>query len=52
MKNNICYFIHTCDDYEKFWSGWFDSFQKFWPKDLNWNVYFVNETDDVHFTDD
>ena len=51
MKNNICYFIHTCDEYAKFWSGWFDSFQKFWPKDLNWNVYFVNETDDVHFTD-
>ena len=52
MKNNICYFIHTCDEYAKFWDGWYDSFKKFWPKDLNWNIYFANETDDVYFTDD
>tara|TARA_R100000152_G_C6781847_1_gene217332 strand:+ start:3823 stop:8139 length:4317 start_codon:yes stop_codon:yes gene_type:complete len=52
VKNNICYFVHTCDDYSKFWDGWFDSFQKFWPKDLDWNVYFVNETDEISFSDD
>ena len=52
MRNNICYFIHTCDDYEKFWNGWHTSYEKFWPKDLDWNVYFVNEELDAFTEDD
>ena len=52
MNDNICYFIHTCDDYEKFWNGWHESYRKFWPKDLDWKVYFVNEEKDIYFNDD
>ena len=47
VNDNICYFIHTCDDYEQFWNGWHESYRKFWPKDLDWKVYFVNEEKDI-----
>ena len=49
--SNICYFVHTCDDYQQFWNGWHVSFQKFWPKELDWNVYFVNEEIDCPYDD-
>ena len=49
--SNICYFVHTCDDYQQFWNGWHVSYEKFWPKELDWNVYFVNEEIDCPYND-
>ena len=49
--SNICYFIHTCDEYQTFWNGWHVSYEKFWPKTLDWNVYFVNEELECPYND-
>ena len=49
--SNICYFVHTCDDYQQFWNGWHVSFEKFWSKNLDWNVYFVNEEVECPYDD-
>ena len=48
MKN-LCVIIHTCDDYEFCWEGWYRSYQKNWDMNLNVDMFFVNEEKQISY---
>ena len=49
--NDISLVIQTCDEYEKFWHGWYLMFKRHKMFDLGWPVYFCNEEIDLPFSD-
>lgn len=46
MKN-ICYIVHTCDNYKFSWKFWYYFFRKYWTYDIP--IYFVNESIPVEY---
>ena len=47
-RANGCVVIQTCDSYKKYWDSFFWSFNKYWDKSLNWDIYFCNENIDIN----
>lgn len=51
-SDNISVLVQSCDAYEKFWEGWYKSMKRYWPWELNWNVYFMTEEKMPFFSTD
>lgn len=45
MKSGLI--LHTCDDYQFLWDGWYHYFTKYWNHDVD--IYFVNEEVNVDY---
>ncbi len=52
IDSDISVIIQSCDNYEKFWNGWYLSFSRYWNWDLKWPIHFCTETKDIPFNDD
>lgn len=51
IDDDITVIIQSCDNYERFWNGWYLSFSRYWNWNLNWPVYFCTEEKDLPFND-
>ncbi len=51
IDTDISVIIQSCDNYERFWNGWYLSFSRYWNWELNWPVYFCTEEKDLPFND-
>jgi len=51
IDDDITVIIQSCDNYERFWNGWYLSFSRYWDWSLNWPVYFCTEEKDLPFND-
>ena len=49
IDEDITVVVQSCDDYEKFWEGWYMSFERYWNWDLNWPILFCTETKEPDF---
>lgn len=43
LHNQLAVVIHSCDDYQRYWPGWYHSFVKYWNFKLPFPVYFLTE---------
>lgn len=51
-SNEIAVLVQSCDAYEKFWEGWYNSMKLYWNWDLKWKIYFLTEEKEPFFSND
>lgn len=45
-----CVVVHTCDAYQKFWHGFYNSMQKYWDFEIDCPIFFCNENINTTFS--
>jgi hypothetical protein len=49
MFKDLAIVVHTMDNYEFCWYGWYKTFSKYWDFNLDIDIYFANENKDINF---